>query len=213
MFGRAAESETLSAAWAKAKDGQRQLVLVAGEPGIGKTRLATEAALAAHAAGAVILLGTCDEDVNLPYQPFVEALRHYVTHATDAVLAAHVREHKGELVRLAPELAKRVSDLPAPQVAEADTERYLLFEAVTGLLSEASKQQPIVLLLDDLHWAGAPELLLLKHMLKTAMPLRLLIIGTYRDTDLTRNHPLTAMLADPERLERMIQLTDLGVGV
>src|SRR6185503_20302587 len=72
-------------------------------------------------------------------------------------------------------------------------------EAVTGLFSEASKQQPIVLVLDDLHWAGAPELLLLKHMLKTSMPLRLLIIGTYRDTDLTRNHPLTAMLADWRR--------------
>src|SRR6185295_14710114 len=166
MFGRATETAALAAARAKTKDGQRQLVLVAGEPGIGKTRLATEAALTAHAEGAVVLLGTCDEDVNLPYQPFVEAVRHYVTHAPDDVLAAHVREHKGELVRLAPELAKRVADLPAPQVAEAETERYLLFEAATGLLSEASKAQPIVLILDDLHWAGAPELLLLKHVLK-----------------------------------------------
>jgi class 3 adenylate cyclase len=196
MFGRAAESEALAAAWAKATDGQRQFVLVAGEPGIGKTRLATEAALAAHADGAAVLLGTCDEDVNLPYQPFVEALRHYVAHAPDAALDAHVREHKGEIQRLTPELAKRVADLPAPQIAEAETERYLLFEAVAGLFSEASQQQPLVLILDDLHWAGAPELLLLKHILKTTMPLRLLIIGTYRDTDLTRTHPLTSALAD-----------------
>src|SRR5215471_7445122 len=137
MFGRSAEAEALALAWAKAKDGQRQLVLVAGEPGIGKTRLATEAALAAHADGAVVLLGTCDEDVNLPYQPFVEALRHFVAHAPEEVLDAHVREHKGELVRLVPELARRIADLPAPQVAGAETERYLLFEAVTGLLSEA----------------------------------------------------------------------------
>lgn len=199
MFGRAAESAALAAAWTKAKDGRRQLVLVAGEPGIGKTRLATEAALAAHADGAVVLLGTCDEDVNLPYQPFLEALRHYVAHAPDDVLAAHVREHKGELVRLAPELARRAPDLPAPQVAEAETERYLLFEAVSGLLSEASKKQPMLLILDDLHWAGAPELLLLKHVLKSAMPLRLLVIGTYRDTDLTRMHPLTSALADFRR--------------
>src|SRR5262249_5880356 len=71
-----------------------------------------------------------------------------------------------------------------------------LFEAATGLLSEASQQQPIVLVLDDLHWAGAPELLLLKHILKTAMPLRLLVIGTYRDSDLTRTHPLISVLAD-----------------
>jgi len=211
MFGRAAESAALAGAWAKAKDGQRQLVLVAGEPGIGKTRLATEAALAAHAEGAVVLLGTCDEDVNLPYQPFVEALRHYVAHAPDDVLAAHVREHKGELVRLAPELARRVAGLPAPQVAEAETERYLLFEAVTGLLSEASQHQPIVLILDDLHWAGAPELLLLKHILKSTMPLRLLTIGTYRDTDLTRTHPLTAALADFRRASGVERLALHGL--
>jgi predicted ATPase len=81
MFGRSTEMEALALAWAKAKDGQRQVVLVAGEPGIGKMRLATETALAAHAEGAIVLLGTCDEDVNRPYQPFVEALRHYVAHA------------------------------------------------------------------------------------------------------------------------------------
>lgn len=199
MVGRQAEQEAIARAWAQAKEGRRQLVLLAGEPGIGKTRLATETALAAHAEGAAVLLGTCDEDVNLPYQPFVEALRHYVAHAPGDVLAAHVREHKGELVRLAPELAKRIADLPAPQVAEAETERYLLFEAAAGLLSAASAQQPVVLILDDLHWAGAPELLLLKHVLKSTMPLRLLVIATYRDTDLTRTHPLTPALANFRR--------------
>lgn len=199
MFGRAAESETIAAAWARAKEGQRQFALVAGEPGIGKTRLATETALAAHAEGAVVLLGTCDEDVNLPYQPFVQAVRHYVAHAREDVLTAHVREHKGELARLAPELGQRVAGLPAPQVAEADTERYLLFEAVVGLLSAASQHEPMVLILDDLHWAGAPELLLLKHILRSTVPLRLLIIGTYRDTDLTRSHPLMTALADFRR--------------
>ncbi len=172
---------------------------LAGEPGIGKTRLATEAARAAHAEGGTVLFGGCDEDVGLPYRPFVEALRHYVAHAPDAVLAAHVRAHHGELVRLVPELAQRVSDLPAPQVAEAETERFLLFEAVTGLLAAASQESPIVLVLDDLHWAGAPELLLLKHLVRSAEPMRLLVIGTYRDTDLSRTHPLTAVLADLRR--------------
>ncbi len=219
MVGRAVEQDVLVRAWAQAKDGHRQVVLLSGEPGIGKTRLATETARAARAEGAVVLLGTCDEDVNLPYQPFVEVLRHYITHAPDDVLAAHVREHKGELGRLAPELARRVAELPAPQVAEAETERYLLFEAVTGLLAAASQQQPVVLILDDLQWAGTPELLLLKHILRSplfsggagaspavhrpeasATPAgRLLIIGTYRDSDLTRTHPLTAVLADLRR--------------
>jgi predicted ATPase len=135
----------------------------------------------------------------MPYRPFVEALRHYVLHAPDAVLAEHVAAHQGELARLVPELGRRVADLPAPQVAEAETERFLLFEAVTGLLSAASQQTPIVLVLDDIHWAGMPELLLLKHLVRAAVPLRLLVIGTYRDTDLSRTHPLTAILADLRR--------------
>ena len=186
----------LAKAWSQAKDGQRQVVLLAGEPGIGKTRLAAETVRAAHAGGATVLFGFCDEDVTLPYRPFVEALRHYVVHAPDDVLAAHVHAHQGELARLVPELRGRVADLPAPQVAEAETERYLLFEAAAGLLADASQDVPIVLVLDDLHWAGAPELLLLKHIIRSVEAMSLLIIATYRDTDLTRTHPLTAMLAD-----------------
>jgi class 3 adenylate cyclase/tetratricopeptide (TPR) repeat protein len=199
MVGRAVEAAAIARAYEAAESGQRQIVLLAGEPGIGKTRLASEAARACHADGATVLLGTCDEDFNPPYQPFVEALRHYVSHAPEAVLVAHGREHKGELTRLIPELGKRVPDLPPPQVAEAETERYLLFEAVTGLLSAASQEVPIVLILDDLQWAGTPELVLLKHVLRSAMPLRLLIVVTYRDSDLTRTHPLTAVLADLRR--------------
>ena len=199
MFGRGAEAEALAVAWAKAQDGQRQVVLLAGEPGIGKTRLATETARAAHADGGTVLFGSCDEDVGLPYRPFVEALRYYVAHAPEEVLAAHVASHRGELARLVPELARRIAALPAPQVAEAETERFLLFEAVAGLLATASQESPIVLILDDLHWAGTPELLLLKHVIRSAEPMRLLVIGTYRDTDLMRTHPLTAVLADLRR--------------
>src|SRR6185369_2625244 len=149
--------------------------------------------------GGIVLFGGCDEDVGLPFRPFVEALRHYVTHAPDAVLAAHVAAHRGELARLVPELARRVPDLPAPQVAEAETERFLLFEAVTGLLAAASRDRPLVLVLDDLQWAAAPELLLLKHLVRSAEPMRLLVIGTYRDTDLSRTHALTPVLADLRR--------------
>ena len=145
MFGRSTEAEALALALAKAQAGQRRLVVIAGEPGIGKTRLATETARAAHAEGGTVLFGACDEDVGLPYRPFVEALRHYVAHAPEAVLAAHVKAHHGELTRLVPELAQRVPDLPPPQVAEAETERFLLFEAAAGLLAMASQESPIVL--------------------------------------------------------------------
>ena len=200
MFGRGAEEEALALAWAKAKDGQRQVVLVAGEPGIGKTRLATEAARAAHADGGTVLFGACDEDVGLP----VPALRRGAPALRRA--RARRRARRARRARIAASspasypsspAASRTS--PAPQVAEAETERFLLFEAVTGLLAAASRESPIVLVLDDLHWAGAPELLLLKHLVRSAEPMRLLVIGTYRDTDLSRTHPLTAVLADLRR--------------
>ena len=92
FVGRRAEREALERAWKAAQQGDRQVAFVAGEPGIGKTRLATEVALAAHREGGVVLLGTCDEDLGLPYQPFVEALRHLVTAASSEELAAAMAE-------------------------------------------------------------------------------------------------------------------------
>jgi class 3 adenylate cyclase len=174
LFGRATEQELIARCWQEAKEGQRRVVLLAGEPGIGKTRLATESALAAHADGAILLFGWSDEDLGVPYRPFVEDLRHYVAHAPVDVLQGHVREHKGELARLVPELRQRIPALPSPQAAAAETERYLLFEAVAGLLSAASQQQPLVIVLDDLQWAGTPELLLLKHLVRSTLSMRLL---------------------------------------
>jgi class 3 adenylate cyclase/tetratricopeptide (TPR) repeat protein len=196
LYGRDSEQAIIERCWSAAQTGMRQVVLLAGEPGIGKTRLATEAGRTAHAQGAIVLLGTCDEDVGHPYRPFVEALRHYLMNAPDEVLLDHVREHHGDLLRVAPSLATRVPNLPSPRSADAETERYLMFEAVTGLLATASRQRPVMLILDDLQWAGMPELLLLKHIVRSATPIRLLVIGTYRDNELARTHPLRALLAD-----------------
>ena len=199
LCGRAPEQATIARCWARAKQGNRQVVLLAGEPGIGKTRLGIDAALIAHREGAVVLFGSCDEDIGLPYRPFVEALRHYLANAPDEILVRHVREHQGELLRMVPELSQRVPDVPPPRVAEPETERFLMFEAVAGLLSVASEHSPVVLILDDLQWAGAPELLLFKHIVRSAMPMHLLIIVTYRDTELSRTHPLASVLADLRR--------------
>jgi class 3 adenylate cyclase/tetratricopeptide (TPR) repeat protein len=199
LYGRAAEQATVARCWAGAKQGNRQVVLLAGEPGIGKTRLGIDAARIAHREGAVVLFGSCDEDIGLPYRPFVEALRHYLANAPDEILVRHVREHQGELLRMVPELSQRVPDVPPPRVAEPETERFLMFEAVAGLVSAASQHSPVVLILDDLQWAGAPELLLFKHIVRSAVPMHLLIIVTYRDTELSRTHPLASVLADLRR--------------
>src|SRR5579871_3500925 len=91
LFGRRREQLTMARRWAAAKRGERQLVMIAGEPGIGKTRLAVETARQAHGDGAVVLHGSCDADSGLPYRPFVDALQHYVNEITDEALVGYLR--------------------------------------------------------------------------------------------------------------------------
>jgi tetratricopeptide (TPR) repeat protein len=177
----------------------RQVILLGGEPGIGKSRLARELAVAAHARGATVLQGRCDEDLRMPYQPFVEALSHLVEYAADAVLERHVEEHGGELGRLAAALSRRLPDAPAPRQADGDTERYLLFSAAVGLLNAEQAQRPVVLFLDDVQWADTPTLLLLRHLVASDLRLRLTIIATFRTTEFDDEHPLVKLLADLHR--------------
>ncbi len=114
-------------------------------------------------------------------------------------MTTRLGERRSELARPVPELPHRVPGLAPPQPADPDTERYLLFEAVAGWLAAASPDRPVVLLLDDLHWATKPTMLMLKHIVRFTGPMALLVMGTYRDSDLTRNHPLTELLADLRR--------------
>ncbi len=211
FFGRTAERAILDEALASASAGQGRVVLLGGEPGIGKTRLATEVAHAAHATGATILFGFCDEDVALAYRPFADAIRHYLASAPDDFLDRHMRVHAAELTRLLPELRIRFADLSEPQRAEAETERFLLFEAVVSVLAEAAAETQIVLVIDDLQWASASDLLLLKHIVRAVATLPMLIIGTFRDSDLAAGHPLTPLLADLRRESSVTRIALTGV--
>lgn len=214
FVGRAEERRRLEPLVARAAHGGRQVILLGGEPGIGKSRLARELAVAAHARGSTVLQGRCDEDLRMPYQPFVEALAHLVDHAADAVLARHVEEHGGELGRLVPGLGRRRPDVPAPRGVDNDTERYLLFSAVAGLLEAEQAQRPVVLFLDDVQWADTPTLLLLRHLVASDLRLRLTIIATFRSTELDDDHPLAKLLADLHREPDVarIDLTGLDAG-
>ena len=214
FVGRDAEVERVGQLWKEALAGERRVALVGGEPGVGKTRLAAQVATQVHDEGGVVLVGRCDEDLGVPYQPFVEALRHYVDHTSPADLKHRLGRYGGELVRLMPELADRVPDLPPALHSDPETERYRLFDAVGAWLAAASADQPVLLVVDDLHWAAKPTLLLLRHVLRFSEPLRLLIVGTYRDTELGRRHPLTELLADLRRqggVER-VALSGLDAG-
>jgi class 3 adenylate cyclase len=207
LVGRVPEGERLSALFGDAAAGERRLALLSGEPGIGKTRLAIHAALEARGqSGAGVLYGRCDEELAIPYGPWVDALSHYVEHGPEQVLRAHVERHGGELSRLLPGLRHRIVDLPPPSTTDPDTERYLLWGSIVGLLREMTVHEPLVLVLDDLHWADKPSVLLLKHVLTEGNDVRVLIIGTYRDSDLERGHPLSEVLAALRRIDGVERL-------
>jgi tetratricopeptide (TPR) repeat protein len=208
--GRGPQLESLVHAWKEAATGERRVVLISGEPGIGKTRLAAEAARVAHDQGATVLYGRCDEDMGVPFQPFVEALEQVV--ANGPVLDALGR-HGGELVRLVPELEQAVAGLAPALRSDPETERYRLFDAVAAWLAAASHPAGLVLVLDDLHWAEKPTLLLLRHLIRSPEPMRLLVLGTYRDTDLDRAHPLGEVLADLRREPSVARLALTGLDV
>jgi class 3 adenylate cyclase len=189
------EMSHLQQLWKEAARGACRVAVFAGEPGVGKTRLAAELAEHVHADGAAVLAGRCDEGLGVPYQPFVEALGQYLAHAGDLRLG----RHGGELARLAPEVALLLPDLPKPMRSDPETERYRLFDAVAGWLGAAFPAHPLLLVLDDLQWAAEPTLLLLRHIVRSPALDRILILGTYRDTDLGADHPLVQVLADLRR--------------
>lgn len=197
FVGRGHELDRLLEVWQTALAGGVPTVLIAGEPGVGKTRLAGEWSQRAYAQGAVVLYGRCDEDLGLPYQPFAEALRSLVP----CMGADRLRGLRGveALLPLAPGLTEIMPDLAPRAHPDPDTERYALFDAVVALLEIASKGAPVLLILDDLHWAAKPTLLLLRHLVRFGDHARVQIVGTYRSTDLDRSHPLAAMLADLHR--------------
>jgi len=213
FVGRDGELDRLGQLWKEVAAGQLRMALLAGEPGVGKTRLAAELARSVYEEGATVLAGRCDEDLGVPYQPFVESLRHFVDHASG--LSERLGRYAGELARLVPELGQRVPGLPDPLRSDPEMERYRLFDALANWLTAASVDQPVLLVLDDLQWAAKPTLLLLRHILRAGDG-RILLLGTYRDTEMTHDHPLVELVADLRRqggVERLSLsgLDDLGV--
>jgi predicted ATPase len=206
IVGRRDEMGVLIEALKAADNGERRVVLVAGEPGVGKTRLVAAAARRAHDDGALVLFGRCEEDLAVAYQPFAEALRVGLPHLDDATLRAHVGVHGGELRRLVP-----VLDAPEPIRAEVTTEQARLFGAVSDLLHRAAEERLTILVLDDLHWAVPATVALLRHLLTADRAQRLCLLGTYRDTEVDRAHALGGLLADLHRIEGSARLALRGL--
>ena len=194
FVGRELELERLGSLLKEVGAGRLRAVFAAGEPGIGKTRLCSEFARFAYDEGAVVLYGRSDEEPLVPYQPFVEALRRW----SGALSAAERTAVPGAdyLAPLIAELAGTARPLPAE---DAEVSRYKFFEAVASALEHASIAGPVLLMLDDLHWADRPTLQLLQHVLRARAASPIMVLGTYRETDLSRTRPLAEALADFRR--------------
>lgn len=197
--GRADLLARLVAEWGDVRGGVCRTLLLAGEPGVGKTRTSAEVCRLAFGDGGLVLYGRCDEDLGVPYQPFVEALDHYVQHSGSPVLG----RLPGELSRLLPDLGARVARLPAAVTSDPASEEYRLFEATASWLAAAARAASgLVVVVDDIHWATKPTLQLLLHVVRHCVDdcAPVLVLATYRDTDIDRSHPLSSMLGDLRRL-------------
>ncbi|MFL5781921.1 MAG: AAA family ATPase [Thermoleophilaceae bacterium] len=202
FVGRDEQLELLDAAWERASVGELGAVLMAGEPGVGKTRLVAEYAGRVARDGARVLFGRADEQAAPPFGPFVSALRQLLEAVDMDVLDAHVAMHGAALGRLVPELAARVPDLPAPRQSDPDTERLHLREAVVSLLAAAAIREPILLVIDDLHWSDSASLGLLLHLLR-GPEAPVMAVATYRASVVDQRSPLRASLGDLVREPRI----------
>lgn len=210
--GHVTERGLLERARNQARSGSRQVVLLSGEPGIGKTRLASYAALGANADGFAVCWGACSEDLAVPYEPWITVCSQLVEHMPESVLAGYVDRFGGEIGRLARNLRQRVTDAPGPQASDPETERFLLFHGVTELLRAVAGSVPVCVVLDDFHWADGQSVALLKHVARAVERDSLQLLVTYRDSDLNKDHPLTGVLAYLRRIEGVERIALTGLG-
>ncbi|MEA2151380.1 MAG: eukaryotic-like serine/threonine-protein kinase [Solirubrobacteraceae bacterium] len=181
--------------YALAGAAQPQFVVLAGEPGVGKTRLAAEFARRVHGEGAIVLYGRSDPESIVPYQPFITAMQQYLAHYDSSALAEELDLELGELGRFIPGLRRDVPTLVEPLAVEPEARRYRLFEAVARVLAFIAAERPVVLILDDLHWADTSTALLLRHVVQQCHDVALMLLGTLRDVETCRADDLVALLA------------------
>jgi class 3 adenylate cyclase/tetratricopeptide (TPR) repeat protein len=207
FFGRGSELEAFTEARKRAEtSGQCQAVFVAGEAGMGKTSLVAQATRAAHAEGAVVLFGHSDEGLGVAYQPWIEVLSALVRHIDPDVVAEVRSAQRAALARLVPEVGG-----DGDRVGDPDTERLLLLEGNVEQLAAVSGREPVMVVLDDLHWADTASLQVLRHVIASSTSTRLTVAITYRDTDLGRGDALNQLLADLRREANVTRLALHGL--
>jgi DNA-binding CsgD family transcriptional regulator len=201
FVGRQRELGQLQAILEEALSGQGQLLMLVGEPGIGKTRLAQELATQAQTRGAQVLWGWCYEAEGAPpFWPWVQPIRVYLQQRDAEQLRSEMGLGAADIAEIVFEVRGKLPGLEPPPALEPEQARFRLFDSITTFLKNAAQSQPLMLVLDDLHWADKPSLLLLQFLARELEGSRLLVVGCYRDLELYRQHPLSDTLAQLSRL-------------
>jgi tetratricopeptide (TPR) repeat protein len=188
-------------------------VLLSGEPGVGKTRLAQELIAHARASGATILRGGCYEyEATTPYLPIVEALREWVHWQSAQQLRGVLGATASEIAKLAPEIESKLGPLTANPALAPNEERLRLFDNAARFLQSLAAARGLLLFLDDLHWADQGTLSLLHYLLRYLKNDRVFVLAAYREIELDRAHPLAAALVEwnRERLATRVMLSRLS---
>jgi DNA-binding CsgD family transcriptional regulator len=209
FVGRERELDTLREIFRRAVEGRGSIVMLAGEPGIGKTRTAQELARDAEKQGAVVLWGRCPEEAGAPpYWPWVQIIRSALRIDEAPALLADIGVGANDIADIVPEIRDIVSHpQPVVRLEDAAQARFRMFESIRQLLASLSRRQPTLLVLDDLHLADAPSLRLLEFLAPDIGDARFITLGTYRPTELSRQHPLSDALGAMARAPNLVRIS------
>jgi class 3 adenylate cyclase len=196
FVGREAESQQLRLMFDAARKNAGGVALLVGEPGIGKTRMAEELLTYARMKGAQVATGRCYEGEGAPaYWPWIQVIRSTVHDRSAQALASEMGSGAGYIAEIVSDVRQALPDVQSPAGSDLEASRFQLFDSVTNFLKNASRSQPMVIFLDDMHWADKPSLLLLDFLSRQLRDTRILVVCTYRDIELGRQHPLAQSLA------------------
>ena len=200
FIGRLREMSALTSALDRTLDGHGQMVMLAGEPGIGKTSTAREFAAYAGTKGAQVLCGWCYEgDGAPPYWPWTHAIGSYVEGLDAGQLAALLDGGSPRLAEIVPQIRQKLPDLPTPPELEPDQARFQLFDSVATFLKNASTAGPLLVVLEGLRRADHASLMLLEFVISGVSATSLMALGTYREVEVGRRHHFFLTLAELAR--------------